>query len=417
MKIEELRLPTLLWQPGRKARVWFAQVRPNVVADRFPLKPEKQEGVPSGLDILRALCQHEAEHCEAPREAPALILLPEFSVAPQEIPQLRDLIGSARPNTLFVVGVGQMAEAEALAIEPRAALWAGQSDNRLTNCAIIGVGGLQQLYLQPKILPSRWERDYHWPGATIRYFTGDFIQFIVVLCSELLPRPEDETTIARAIKELRRKGHGLNLVIWIQHSPDPRSDEFHQSLARLTYYRATVLVVSSGSSAGHRLRNFGVSGAIVPTDCLPRSFLDLDRRFHYAEPVGSDVPLSRVVLLRYDADVYRVETILADVLTPASGAARGEFFHQASPYLLDGDHLAESENNIHLVDISRRARDQAVLALGASAPHVDAIRDGLTGHGGRRAGRPSARDKAGSRRGALTRRSAECPGLRRGDHG
>jgi hypothetical protein len=266
-----------------------------------------------------------------------------------------------------------MTDDEVRRFEPGRALWADDAAGRFANCAIVGIGGSERTFLQPKILPSRWEREHHWPGRTVRYFVGEFVAFIVLICSELLGRPDNYTTLSDIVTELRRRRLDLNLLIWIQHNPDPRSGEFVSSLNQLTYHRPTTLVVSSGNRRERRLRNFAVSGAIVPTECLPTHFVDLDSDYRYVEPISQDLAMSRIVLLRYDADAYRVETVLSDAIRPGSGTARGEIFHQSRPYLIAGDRLVESSDNLHLVDITARACNTAVSEHGAVNAHVTSL--------------------------------------------
>jgi hypothetical protein len=84
---------------------------------------------------------------------------------------------------LFVFGVGNMTDQEALSIENKPGLWDGEAAGRYANCAVIGMGGFDHLFLQPKILPSASEMNSHWPGQVIRCFIGDYIRFSVPHCS------------------------------------------------------------------------------------------------------------------------------------------------------------------------------------------------------------------------------------------
>ena len=203
-----------------------------------------------------------------PEGAPVLFLLPEFSLRPSEVGKFAEIVRKSAENTVFVSGAGHLTRGEALSIESGAEkVWEPGSEHPYTNCALIGFGGSKVLRLQLKIVPSWEERDRQAPGRVVRYFVGHQFQFIVVICSELLNRPQERTTIESVIAQLDDQGKRLNLVVWIQHNPDPRSDAFGQSILRLERppYCPTVLVVSTRNTRSSRLTNFAVSGAIVPS--------------------------------------------------------------------------------------------------------------------------------------------------------
>jgi hypothetical protein len=175
--IEPIHLETLTWQPGRRGRIWYIQPRFDVDARVAPFVSVPAPGELTALRLLRIVCVYDQTHFPDPGLAPTLILLPEFALPHTEIPTARELISHARPNTLFVLGLGHMSNDQAQVVEPEAQLWDGPADGRFTNCALIGVGGSDRVFLQPKILPSRWEQDVHWPGAVVRLFAGEYIQF------------------------------------------------------------------------------------------------------------------------------------------------------------------------------------------------------------------------------------------------
>jgi len=351
--LEYQSLEGLRWKEGKQARIWFLQPRLHITTTP-PFISEKIGSDVAGLELLKACLDEETTSYNPPDEAPAFLLLPEFSIRPDEIASVRPLIAAARPNTVFVSGCGQLTEQQAREIEPGSVLWDGPSHGKFTNCALVGVGGSDRLFLQPKIVPSQWEREAHWPGNKIRCFLGEFVLFVVVICSDLLARPADQTTLADMIIELKRDVRTLNLVIWLQHNPDPRSKEFHQSLASLAEFAPTVLVVSSRKDRPHRLKNFAVSGAIVPQHALPTSFQNLDASFRYVEPLMDDAyqtPMSRLVLLRYDVDAYRAMTVLAASIRPTDKTAKGALFEYSDPYQYRSGRLEPSRDHTHLEDI------------------------------------------------------------------
>ncbi len=369
MLVEPIDLPDLIWGRGAQARLWYIQ--PPLVLAGPPFQPQHQPENPTGLQLLAATIE-EAGATPPPSDAPTIIMLPECSIRPDEIAAARALIRGARTNTLVVFGASQLDELSARALEPGGDLWDGPAAGHFTNVAIIALGGSDRLYLQPKIIRSRHEQDTHWRGRVVRYFRGRHVQFVVVICSELLDRPDGATTVHSVVNEIHANGGRLNLAIWLQHTSNPRSPEFVDSIAEFQVFRTTLLVVSSACDRRTRMNNYGVSGAIIPHDALPRDFSLLTRRFHYAEPIPSPQLASRMVLLRYDAHVHRVDTVLAESIQPDDHAARGAVFEESQPFMLRGATLSLSNDHVHLEDLTLRA---AQIALARSpAPLHEPIR-------------------------------------------
>lgn len=375
--IREIELNSLTWAKGAIARFWFVQPQFDVALGP-PLVPARRGETP-GLRLLRATLRAE-NNFPAPIDAPALILLPELSIHPEEIPTAVTLAQTSRRNTVVIFGVGQLTEDQARRLEPAAELWEGPSEQRFTNCAVVILGGTQELYLQPKIVRSRWETS-HWPGSIVRYFHGQRIQFIVVICSELIDRPQGANTAVAVVEQLAERGRTLNLMIWIQHNPRPRSEDFVESIETFSDLRTTIAIVGSRTNrSAVRLNNHAVSGAIVPHDSLSSHFDLFTKRFHYVEPVPCQKPISRAVLLRYDADAYRVQTVLADSITRTeAGTAKGALLEDSQPYVLLGDELQISNADFHLRDIAARATLHATNAIpvltAQIANAVDAVCD------------------------------------------
>jgi hypothetical protein len=346
-------IPVLAWPRGEKGTVWFLQPRLHV-SRTHPFQHRAPPATPTPFQLLRAAYDHEMAR---PLETgPVFFLLPEFALAPGDCASLRDLLRGSPARFIFVAGVGQLQRDQALNIDGRAELWDVPSPDTYTNCALVAFGGYDHLYLQPKIVPSGPERDHHWAGRAVRYFHGDRLSFAVLICSEFYAQPDDETTLRQVLDALDASQRKLRLLIWIQHNRKPRSDAFSRSIQQLSELSATTtaFLVCSRADPPGRLDNYAVSGALVPHDSLPARFCDLDRRFHYVEPIPG-AHHARVVLLRYDADAYRVRTTLADTLHAASGVAKIALFQAASPYLLDGPTLRESLESLHLRDLSGRA--------------------------------------------------------------
>src|ERR1700730_12651761 len=152
--VQTLESDSIRWTPGKIARIWFVQPRLDLPASP-PFISRPIAGEPSPLQLLEEAVRIEPDLPE-PDEAPVFYLLPEFSLNPSEIPRYAQLVLSARPNTVFISGVGQLTKEQARDIEPEpgADLLDATSAHLYANCALIGFGGSQNLRLQPKIVPS-----------------------------------------------------------------------------------------------------------------------------------------------------------------------------------------------------------------------------------------------------------------------
>jgi hypothetical protein len=101
----------------------------------------------------------------------------------------------------------------------------------------------------------------------------------------------------------------------------------------------------------------------VSHDVLPKQFDLLVKRFHYLEPVGSSVPMARMVLRRYDADIYRSSTLLADAIRRGDRVTKGRLFEDSQPYVSDQDRIRTSDENRHLFELTARATELAERGL------------------------------------------------------
>lgn len=377
MDIETVRLQSLRWPRGASARIWFCQPRVELTSPA-PFRPTTTV---RSLDLLRAVLNRDAQMGAPAGDAPSIVLLPELSVGPGDIATVRGVISAARRNVLLICGIGHMAASEIDPIEASAHLCGDPVAGHYANCALIGCGGTDQVFLQPKVVASREELDCHWPGRVIRYFVGGFFSFVVFICSEMLDRAQARTTIREVLDKLAEGSQQLAAVFWLQHNPKPRSVDFSQSLEELTHVdRPTVFVVGSRNQSPPRFENFAVSGALFKKAALPKHFNLLTRQFHYVEPV-SDSALSRVVLLRYDVDVNLVETALASAIEDNDRTPRSQLFSSVVPLVMGNSALTDSGGNTHLAEIVRRARDMATTTDNTQTARIQALTDALVALG------------------------------------
>lgn len=350
--------------------IWYGQ--PVIeLPDEPPFIP-KHGPYATALQILQGILEHRdfrESDCK-----PAIIVLPELAVPYEDIASARTLISSAPKGTLVVFGAGQMTQEQALSLEAKPELWDGEAAGRYANCAVIGVGGFDRLFLQPKLLKSALEMDWHWPGKIVRCFEGEYVRFSIFICSDLLNRPGDSSYMAWLHNELERRENKLSFALWLQRNEKPRSDKFSNALDAVAKMdRTTIVVVGSRMSpGGKRFENFAVSGAFVRRNLFPSQFDKFTHRFHYAEHAGPDI--SRAVLLRYDADAYRVRTVLADALDATDKVEKGELFDSSQPYVFSSGALTTSPDNYHIRELCEPARQGAR----TRSPDLSAAIDSVT---------------------------------------
>jgi hypothetical protein len=336
-------------------RVWYGQ--PVLTVTGAPPYEPVIGPKPSALEILRAILSHADLLAH---DNGAIVALPELSIRFAEIAEVRKMIAAAPVGTLVVFGAGQMTAAQALSIENKPALWEGDAAGRYANCAVVGMGGHDQLFLQPKLLRSAWEQDWHWPGRIVRCFTGSYVRFTTFICSDLLNRPGNSSYLNWLHEELERDSEKLTFALWLQHNQKPRSSQFSNAIDTVgRMNRATIVVVGSRmASREKRFENYAVSGAFVSRSAFPSDFNKFTHRFHYVEQANAEV--SRAVLLRYDADAYQVKTVLADALDVRDRVEKGELFDSSQPYLLQDGKLTPSSDNVHIEDLCSPAREALV---------------------------------------------------------
>jgi len=381
MDVDPIQLQGLHWPRGAAARIWFCQPQVQLPA----IAPFRPVNAVQSLDILRAVLDRDDQMGPSVGGAPSIVLLPELSIGPDDVAAVRGLISAARTNTLLICGIGHMTAADVDSIEPSTHLCGDPIAEHYANCALIGCGGTDKIFLQPKVVASREELDCHWPGRVVRYFVGGFFQFIVVICSEMLDRAQAMTTIRGVLDKLAENGRQLSAVFWLQHNPKPRSGDFSQSLEELAHLdRPTIFVVGSRNQYPPRLENFAVSGAIFKKAALPKYFNVLTRAFHYVEPVRDSAILSRVVLLRYDVDVNLVETALASAIEDGDRTQRSQLFGSVNPKVLQNGALADSVDNTHLVEIVSRARNMALAVTPTQTVRIHEFAAALASLGTRR---------------------------------
>lgn len=371
-EIDPVDLPGLTRPHRAPLRIWYGQ--PLIVPEPGgpPWRPQQSPGTPTGFELLRHILDAEAA---APYlDGPVLVLLPEYCLRLAEIEATRALVRQSHNNLIVVGGLEQLSSVQALSLEDRPDLWDGPDNGRYTNCAVLISSASGSLFLQPKTLPSQWEAERFWPGRVVRYFAGTNLFLAIQICSDLLAQPLSNA--AALAQWLEDKGRRLDAVLWIQHNEKPRSPSFTTSLERYCLQRATVVAVGSKRDRPGRLDNYSVSGAIAPHNALSRHFHLLDKDFHYFEPVGQETSISRAVLLRYDADVHRVTTVLADSVYDAPAIEKGAFFARSEPFVVV-DSLQSSPDHFHIEDISAPA---AALAASSIPAWAQSIRSVLSDH-------------------------------------
>ncbi len=269
MVLEHITLSGLHWPRGGSARIWFCQ--PQV--ELSPLAPFRPTNAARSLELLREVLNRDAQMGAPVSGAPSIVLLPELSIGHTDVATVRGLITTARTNTLVICGIGHMDAEDVDSIEASVNLCGEPIAGRYANCALIGCGGGNQVFLQPKVVASKEELDCHWPGKVVRYFIGGFFQFVVVICSEMLDRAQAKTTIREILDKLAEDGRQLSAVFWLQHNPKPRSIDFSQSLEESHTSRSSDNICSwIAKSKPTTLREFCRVGSTLQEICSPYSF-------------------------------------------------------------------------------------------------------------------------------------------------
>ena len=383
MAIEKVNLPELSWPPGTLARVSFCQPALSLSAQ----PPYIPVGPASTLALFEAVLAQDAALGQPEGGAPSIIIMPELALAPTDVLRVRELMATARANTLLVAGVGQMTQAQVDTIEPdHGTLFEASAQNLYSNCALIVCAGAARAYLQPKIVPSAGEHGHLWPGQVVRYFSGTHFAFVVSVCSDLLERAGERTTVRWLLGELDAENFKLSALFWLQHNRNPRSVHFQQSLEALAVEaRPTVFVCGSRGKKTDRYENYSVSGAFFQRHAFPRKFRLLTQPFHYVEPVANPKQLSRVVLLRYDVDVNQVQTVLASALETKDTISRSQLFLSVRPFILTAAGVLEPNiENKHLEEIADRATTTAANVEVAHAARIQALSGNLVALGTQR---------------------------------
>jgi hypothetical protein len=379
MKIQEIKLASLHWPTGASARIWFCQpqVKLPSVAPFIPTDSARS------VEILQAVLNRDAELGAPVGGAPSVVLLPEMSVAHPDVATVKALIAGSRKNTLLVCGIGHMTSAQVDTIEASSDVFGPAIAGHFANCALIACGGSDTVYLQPKIVPSGEELDYHWPGIVVRYFLGGFFPFVVVICSDMLNRAKEKTTVSEILAKLDENGRQLAAVFWLQHNEKPRSIDFSQSLGQLSRFpRPTVFVDGSRMECPPRFEHYSVSGAFVKREAVATHFKHLTHQFHYFEPaIANPDNLSRAVLLRYDVDVNRVDTVLSSAIDAEDRTERSQLFSSVLPLNVVAGVLVESMDNRHLIEIASLASKRAADTDNPQRANVQALTESLVALG------------------------------------
>jgi hypothetical protein len=362
-------------QPNEPLSIWYGQ--PVLDLPGEPPFIPKPGPYATGLQVLQGILEHgdfRNSECK-----PAIVVLPELAVPFKDIGTARTLIAKAPKGTLAVFGAGHMTAEEALSLEAKPELWDGEAAGRFANCAVVGVGGSDQVFLQPKLLKSASEKDWHWPGRVVRCFVGQYFRFSTFICSDLLNRPGNSSYMAWLYDQLEKKQEKLSLALWLQHNSKPRSDQFSNAIETVARMGSTTVVVAGSRmpEGGKRFENFAVCGAFARRTLFPSEFDKFTHRFHYAEPACAEV--SRAVLLRYDADAYRVRTVLADSLDATNKVEKGEFFDSSQPYTFQNAVLTTSSENNHIRDLCEPARLAARKEIPALSAEIDSVVSALSG--------------------------------------
>lgn len=312
-----------------------------------------------------------------PWGGPVIFVVPELTIAPTLVQEVRALWSGTSSNRLLVAGLGHLTATQCDEVEPgagsTAALWERAAEPQLfANGALVLPGP----FLEAKNSPSKWEREKgcHRPYARLRIFQGESFCFVVLICSEM----NDEGARNELLNLL--SPYHLDAVFWLQHNPQPRHANFQPLIDGILdrHSKALIICANKAPREGHR-NEYGVSGFLLRADRMETDKRSLARPNLAVEGVTNSV--TRAILPQYAAAVHCVETIgPGAIATTATDAARNRLLGTIRPFDVLNGQLAARADGAHVGELVAAGQFGAVTrshldvaAVTAIAPRQDAI--------------------------------------------
>ena len=342
---------SLRWTRGELATFWLLHPSASDFVDHPPCR-HRSDGAIAPLKLLVAAMEADAQ-LSAP--GPAFFVVPELTISPDEISDLRDATARLGANRVAIVGLGHLTREQCDAIEPSvgsdAALWRRDWDPlRYANAAAICVGG--RMWLEAKDWPSKFEDDAgcHLPHRRVRIFRGANTSFAVLICSEMLPAYNPDAFLRALAREQ------VEVVFWLQHNPSPRNEAFQRGLGAFyeTQRESPLVVAVNKQPVSGTRAPYGVSAMYAPSACFAQRKDSLLRPNFVVEPLYHNSGVSRAVFVRYDTSAHQILTIHpADV---PRESPPGAFLREVAPFSFGGGVLKPDNTPRHFQAIFAQGR-------------------------------------------------------------
>lgn len=355
------------WAATQRARIYFVQPLESGLSATPPFTHPPGTAACAWPYLKAAISADIAQ----PWGGPVIFVVPELTIDPSLLPELRALWANAPANRLLVAGLGHLTAAQCDEVEPGAgstpAFWERPAEDHLfANGALVLPGP----YLEAKNSPSRWEREAgcHRPYARLRIFQGTDFCFAVLICSEM----NDEG--ARNELNVRLRPFDLDAIFWLQHNPSPRRPDFHPLIDGILDRNSKALIVSANKAPqeGRRSREYGASGFLLRADRLETDKRNLARPNLSVEGVTNAV--ARAMLPQYSAVVQCVETIRPEAVpTTATDGARNRLLATVFPYDVTNGQLTARPNGAHVPELVASGHAAAAARARLTDPTLAAV--------------------------------------------
>lgn len=332
------------WHPGDRAHIYLIQPAAAGLSETAPFTHRPSTSDCAWPSLQAAILADIAK----PWDGPVFFVVPELTIDPSLVGELRDVWARTPKNRLLVAGLGHLTSAQCDSVESGVGAtltnWeCAPATGLYANGALILPGP----YLEAKNSPSKWERQQgcHWPGARLRVFQGDGFCFAVLICSDM----SDEGARNDLLGKL--SPFQLDAVFWLQHNPRPRHPDFQPLVEGLLdrHSKALIICANKAPVEGNRME-YGASGFLLRANRLEKDKRTMGRPNLVLE--GASEAVARAVVTDYSAAVICIDTIHPGAIDiGSSDGARNRLLSSATPYDVETTRLVRREDARHISDL------------------------------------------------------------------
>jgi hypothetical protein len=340
------------WPPSERGRFYLIQPQESGLTGDPPFT--HVPGTPKcAWPSLKAAIANDVAN---PWAGPVVFVVPELTIHPSSVEELRRLWATVPSNRLLVAGMGHLTSAQCDDLEAGSgsalALWERPAQPDLfANAALVLPGP----FLEAKNSPSKWERDRacHRAHTRLRVFNGNGFCFAVLICSDM----NDEGARNDLLHQLNP--YSLDAIFWLQHNPSPRHDDFLPLLEGLLDRHSSAIIVCANKAPKRGRRDYGASGFVLRADRLEQDKRWLARPNLAIEGLSASV--ARAVLPQYSAALHSIDTIRPAGIAPAgSEGERNRLLEVVVPYDLVENTLRSRRDGQHIIDLIEQGLPSAI---------------------------------------------------------